>query len=311
MSLALIIKEDLLADVGSTSAGTSRTVNLSGEYGQALNLSCQAIYDVSAPSAKTFDSGVLPSLVVQDLTYSALVRSTAGNSITIQYVGDGVAGAETVNVTLLAIVVHMDPTAVTGSTATNIAAAILASAPASALVTAPVTGTGSTVQAVAAATPLAGGVNSEVNIVANTLAIPTHGFPEGFKIRLTTTGTLPAPLLTATDYFVIVVDASTIQLATTLDLALAGTPIDITNQGTSGAVNTATGVALAGATVTFQKSNDGTNWIDIAVATSITVDGSVIMEASNVAYQYLRVVKALTAGVVDLKAELRVIGPTI
>lgn len=53
----------------------------------------------------------------------------------------------------------------------------------------------------------------------------------GMKVRATTTGALPTGLALATDYFVIRISATTIKLATTLALALAGTAIDITAQG--------------------------------------------------------------------------------
>jgi len=54
----------------------------------------------------------------------------------------------------------------------------------------------------------------------------------GTRVRLTTTTTLPAPLATATDYFVIRIDNSTFRLATSYANAIAGTQIDITNTGT-------------------------------------------------------------------------------
>lgn len=303
---ARLVEKDVLADVTATEAG-SGVVDLNG----ASKFSCQAIYDVQAPSAKTFDSPQLASLVVQDLTYTAQDAGEAGNDITIQYIGDGVSGSETVNVTGTNIVVHMDPTAVTGSTADDILAAIEASGPADALVAVAVTGTGSNVQAVAAATPLAGGSDGEVNLADSEFTIPSHGFTTGFKVRLTTTGTLPAPLLTATDYFVIVIDANTVQLAASLADALAGTKIELDDEGADDSVNTVTGVALAGASVTFQKSNDGTNWVNIQAATSITVDGSVLLVQPDVSYRYFKVVKALTSGQVDLKALVLVLGDAV
>lgn len=54
----------------------------------------------------------------------------------------------------------------------------------------------------------------------------------GTRVRLTTTTTLPAPLATATDYYVIKVDDSTFKLATSYANAVAGTQIDITDAGT-------------------------------------------------------------------------------
>lgn len=507
-----LLYQDVLADVGSTSAGDSEIVDLDG----ASKFSCQAVYDVQAPDAKTFDSPELATLVDQSLTYTAVDAGAAGNDITIEYVdtgvplqalevsvdgdaitvnleldagtastlvdqdltytavlagvagdeitieyvdtgvpsqalevnvvgsaisvnleldagtastlieqdltytaqevgvagdlitityeGDGVSGAETVDVTGTDIVVHMDPTAVTGSTADDILAAIEASVAADALVAVVVSGTGANVQAASAETPLAGGVDpaivstgdevkaavngddpgaadlvlvsgtqagvvtalaatplsggvdpaivstgddvkaavngdspgaadlvlvsgsnaspvtaleptplaggsdGEVNVEDSEITIPSHGFPEGFKVRLTTTGTLPAPLLTATDYFVIVIDANTIQLAESLAEALAGTEIELTDAGSDDAVHTVTGVALAGASVTFKKSNNMIDWVTIQSATSITVDGSVMLEQANVSYRYFMVTKALTSGVVDLQANVLVIG---
>ena len=54
----------------------------------------------------------------------------------------------------------------------------------------------------------------------------------GTRVRLTTTTTLPAPLATATDYYVIRMSDGTFELATTYANAIAGTQIDITTTGT-------------------------------------------------------------------------------
>ena len=54
----------------------------------------------------------------------------------------------------------------------------------------------------------------------------------GTRVRLTTTTTLPAPLATATDYYVIRMSDGTFELATTYANAIAGTQIDITTAGT-------------------------------------------------------------------------------
>lgn len=51
-------------------------------------------------------------------------------------------------------------------------------------------------------------------------------------VQLTTTGTLPAGLSLATNYFIIRLSSSTFKLATTVALANAGTGIDITDAGT-------------------------------------------------------------------------------
>lgn len=65
---------------------------------------------------------------------------------------------------------------------------------------------------------------STVNFPSNILV--------GTRVRLTTTTTLPAPLATATDYYVIKVSDTTFKLATSYANAIAGTAINITTTGT-------------------------------------------------------------------------------
>lgn len=101
------------------------------------------------------------SLVEQDITYTAVTAGNSGNNITIQYINDGIAGAETVNVVVNAITVHMDDTAITGSTANDIQTAIQASAPALLLVNSAMTGTGSNVQAASGPDNLSSGFNED------------------------------------------------------------------------------------------------------------------------------------------------------
>ena len=74
--------------------------------------------------------------------------------------------------------------------------------------------------------------SSDVNTTANTITITAHLFTTGESITLTTSSALPSPLAISTAYYVIVVDANTIKLATSLANALAGTAIDITTGGT-------------------------------------------------------------------------------
>lgn len=67
-----------------------------------------------------------------------------------------------------------------------------------------------------------------------TLVAPaTHGQVTGDgPVQVTTTTTLPAGLTAATNYWLIVVDASNVKLATSRANALAGTAVDITTAGT-------------------------------------------------------------------------------
>lgn len=113
----------------------------------------------------------VPAETAATLVYDTSVTLTAvadqglaGNSITLAVI-DGsadsptpvVAGAEVVTVSGTAISVRIDPTAVIGSSRTQVRAAINSNAAAAALVTA--TGSSATVAAVLTATALAGGVS--------------------------------------------------------------------------------------------------------------------------------------------------------
>ncbi len=74
---------------------------------------------------------------------------------------------------------------------------------------------------------------SAVDVDADTISIPDHRYNPYMIVRMTTsTADLPAPLATGTDYWVIVADDGSIQLASSLANAIAGTAINITDVGT-------------------------------------------------------------------------------
>lgn len=152
------------------------------------------------------------------------------------------------------------------------------------------------------------GVASEVNATDDTITIPTHGLTTGLKGQVTKTGTHVDGLQDTTDYFVIVVDDDTIQLASSLSNALAGTAIDLLDQGSDGNVSTFTPTSLAGASVTYQKSNvfdpqSDSDWSDVAQATSITQSGSTWYEPTTpVCWRWLRLKYTLTAGRMSVDA---------
>jgi hypothetical protein len=71
-----------------------------------------------------------------------------------------------------------------------------------------------------------------VDFANNELDIASHGLVNGDgPIQFTTSGTIPAGLALLTDYYVIYVDAGTIQLATSLKNAVEGTAVAFTNIG--------------------------------------------------------------------------------
>lgn len=71
-------------------------------------------------------------------------------------------------------------------------------------------------------------VDGDVTPGTDNITLNSHSFLTGDHVQLTTTGTLPAGLALATDYYVIYVDANTIQLANSVENAAAGTQVDIT-----------------------------------------------------------------------------------
>ncbi len=156
------------------------------------------------------------------------------------------------------------------------------------------------------------GVASAVNVTANTITKTAHGLPSGVKGQLTSTGTLPAGVTTGTDYWIIVVDANTYAFAASLALAQAGTKIDLTDQGTSGATHTFTATSIAGATVKMQYSMSDASllagvWTDVAAATSITADANLPILISNPIYKYIRYVYTITAGSMSVVNHLRAV----
>lgn len=69
-------------------------------------------------------------------------------------------------------------------------------------------------------------VDGDVTVGTDTVAIAAHGFNNGQKVVLTTSGVLPTGLSLLTNYFIIRTDANNIKFATTLANSV-GTPVPI------------------------------------------------------------------------------------
>jgi hypothetical protein len=143
------------------------------------------------------------------------------------------------------------------------------------------------------------------NITANTITIEAHGLITGTKVAATTGSALPAGL-SATNYWVIKVDANTLKLATSLANAVAGTAVDITGDG----AGTLTPTAAGSNTFKLQKSNvnDTTSWIDITdmsvtIATSAT---NSMFEVALPKYRYMRLIYTASAGQINLATTVTV-----
>jgi hypothetical protein len=141
------------------------------------------------------------------------------------------------------------------------------------------------------------GVDSEIDIPNDKVSIPSHGYLVGLKGQLTTTGTLPAGLSTTTDYWIIPVDSNHVSFATTRANAIAGTAIDLTDEGTG--VHTFTSTSGSAGTIKLQACNDldTDDWKDITNS-SVTINGNSndLWPIGPVWYKYARVYIDITTG---------------
>ncbi len=143
-------------------------------------------------------------------------------------------------------------------------------------------------------------VAANVTPLADTITITAHGFATGLKVALTGTN-LPGGL-SATSYWVIVVNANTIKLATSLANATAGTPVDITSAGTtSDATLTAAALATTGQVIKLQQSNDGSTWFDVSGLTvTVTAAGDTLWLVTSPPTYWHRIVVTPTTGALTL-----------
>ncbi len=132
------------------------------------------------------------------------------------------------------------------------------------------------------------------DFATNLMTKATHGFKTGLKVRVSTAGVLPDPLLAATDYFVIRISASTFKLATSYVNAVAGTAITLIDDGTG--AHTITPTAIAGGLITVQYSLDETTWVNVAAGTAITASATFALNIDRPAYPFMRLAYTLTAG---------------
>lgn len=145
-------------------------------------------------------------------------------------------------------------------------------------------------------------VAANVSPAADTITITSHGFVTGLKVALSGTN-LPGGL-SATNYWVIKVDANTVQLATSLSNANAGTVVDITSAGTT-ADAALTPASLGSSSVELKVSFDGTNYMSFASAKTITIAGAgkQWLDCGTVNYPYVQLAfTAPTAGALTLDA---------
>lgn len=144
------------------------------------------------------------------------------------------------------------------------------------------------------------GTATEVDTADNEVTIPAHGYVTGVAVTLTSTGTLPAGLATATTYYLIVVDENTVKFASSLVNALAGTAIDITNEGSSAGVNTLVVTALAGDIVLQGALDLAGPWFDLAPAQALGSETEFLFALTNPGTRYVAIYGDLDSGVVSI-----------
>lgn len=93
------------------------------------------------------------------------------------------------------------------------------------------------------------------NAALDLLAVTGHGLQTGYgPLRLTTTGTLPGGLATATDYWALSFDADHFSLATSFFNALIGKQIDILDAGTGTHTAASTGATTRKTDATVSRN---------------------------------------------------------
>lgn len=279
------------------------------DVGSAESYSAQIDVTVIGADPAVILAGVGASAPVQDLSYAVIIRGTNGNSYTIQYLNDTLL-SPTVSRSGNDIKVHMNATAITGSTATAIKAAIDASPLVNTEITATVTGTGSNVQTATSVTAFSGGVDSGVDISNDSFneGMSAVGLVTGTEGQFTSTGTLPTGVTTSTNYYVIALDNSTFQVATSRDNANAGIPINITTQGSSNSSITFTATAISGASVQLYESNNNDAPHPIGSPVAITTDTKVWLEQSKPTSRFLVIGYFLDAGAMAVTSDIIVKG---
>ncbi len=150
-----------------------------------------------------------------------------------------------------------------------------------------------------AAPPVDTFVAANVNVVANTITVTAHGYTTGLKVALSGTN-LPTGL-SATNYWIVKVDANTISLATSLANAVASPAVvvDITGQGTT--TNATLTPSSLSQVVKLQESNDGVTFFDVSgITVTISGSGNTLWQITQPATAYHKFVVTPTTGALTL-----------
>lgn len=147
---------------------------------------------------------------------------------------------------------------------------------------------------------VAADVKTNVQTPASSITITSHGYNTGLKVALTGTN-LPTGL-SATNYWVIVNNANSISLASSLANATAGTKVAITAAGTtSDAALTPAALATTGVVVKLQQSNDGVTYFDVSGLTvTITAAGNTLWLVTAPPTKWHKILSTPATGAINL-----------
>jgi hypothetical protein len=153
---------------------------------------------------------------------------------------------------------------------------------------------------------------TDIDHTTETFTKTNHGFQTGLKVALTTSSALPTGL-SATDYYIIRVDANTFKIATSAANATAGTVQTFSSNGTGN--QTFTPAALAGGNIKLQATNDNALdprvtpvWTDLSNTQAVSATGAVLWNVADAFYSFVRVQATMTAGQVDFYVRLNAKG---
>lgn len=143
--------------------------------------------------------------------------------------------------------------------------------------------------------------SSAVNTSTEIITATAHGLTTGVVGQFTTSGALPTGLSLLTNYYIIVIDANSFQVASSYANATAVTPVPINLTAQGSGNDTFTATTLVGS-LQLQKSNDKVNWTNEGASVAVTATATTWVEKADVAYIYSKMVYTHTSGVLTLLA---------
>lgn len=167
------------------------------------------------------------------------------------------------------------------------------------------------IEVVFSTSPQASGIsagNTAIDVVNDTI-YSTVTWGQGQQVLLATTSasnTMPTGLIWGTTYFVIPISDAYFKLSLTSTGAVAGLGVDITATSTSTlAFVTPLTLSIGAAGLTWDGSNDGTNFATVGSSCTLTTVGTGIQlrDFGAYAYKFLRLTfSGVTAGSMKLRA---------